>query len=94
MTNPVHVILEATECCGEITPQEAADNMDYINDGIPFDFNQNSEIIKTLKEKNPQLANLFIGVSQNKEHMIAFGINAQNKIDYILMAVTWKLYSY
>lgn len=92
MTNPVHLILEATECCGTITPAEAVAEMSYIDEGIPLDFNQNSATIVNLKAKNPALANKYIGISQTKEHLAAFGLDAQNKISEILLSVSWKLY--
>ena len=94
MTNPIQVILQATECCGPQTPTEAASQLAYIKEGLPFDFNQDSEIIKNLKTKNPELAGQFIGLSKSKEHLIAFSINAQTKIDSIRMSVSWKLFNY
>ena len=94
MTNPVSVILQASECCGPKTPTEAIDQMAYINTGIPFDFDQESATTKNLKDKNPQLADKFLGISKASEYLVSFGINSDNKISDILMAVSWKLFSY
>jgi len=94
MTNPVHVILQATECCGEITPDKAIAQTSYVDPGIPFNFDQENEIIKNLKAKNPELADTFLGVSQNMEHLIAFTLNNQNKIAQIRFSVSWKLFAY
>ena len=94
MTNPVHVILQATECCGEQTPDEAVAQASYVDPGIPFNFDQENEIIKNLKAKNPELADTFLGVSQNMEHLIAFTLNNQNKIAQIRFSVSWKLFAY
>ena len=94
MTNPVHVILQATECCGEQTPDEAVAQASYVEPGVPFNFDQQSEIIKNLKAKNPELADTFIGISQNIEHLIAFTINNQNKVSQVRFAVSWKLFAY
>ena len=94
MTNPVHVILQATECCGEQTPDEAVVQASYVEPGVPFNFDQQNETIKNLKVKNPELGGTFIGISQNMEHLIAFTINNQNKISQIRFAVSWKLFSY
>ena len=94
MTNPVHVILQATECCGEQTPDEAVTQASYVEPGIPFNFDQQNETIKNLKAKNPELANTFVGISENMEHLIAFTINGQNKITQIRFSVSWKLFAY
>ena len=94
MTNPVQVILQATECCPDQTPSEAHEQLNYIKEGIPFDFDQITPTVKNLKSKNPELASQFIGIAKSKEHLVAFNITAENKIDAIRMAVTWKLFNY
>lgn len=93
MTNTVQVILQATECCGPMTPTEAESQLSYISEGTPFNFNQTDPTIVNLKNKNPELAGQFIGISKNQEHLIALNINSQNKIDSIRMSVSWKLFS-
>lgn len=94
MTNPVHVILQATECCGEMTPDEAIAQASYVEPGVPFNFDQEDATIKNLKLKNPELANTFIGISNNMEHLAAFTINNQNKIAQIRFSVSWKLFTF
>lgn len=92
--NPVSVILQATECCGPKTPDEAVTQLAYVSEGAPFNFNQNLDLIKSLKIKNLELDGKFIGISQNKEHLVAFGLNADNRITDIRMSVSYKLFSY
>ena len=75
-------------------PVEAVDQMSYIKNGIPMDFDQTNPIIVSLKSKNPQLAETFIGLSKNDEHLAAFTLDTQNKISAIQLSVSWKLYSY
>lgn len=94
MTNPVMVILQATECCGPQTPDEAVTQMAYIESGISFDFNQTLDLVKNLKSKNPELAGKFIGISKGGEQLIAFGLNDQNRIIDIRMSISYKLFSY
>lgn len=94
MTDPVHVILQATECCGEQTPDEAVAQASYVEPGVPFNFDQENDTIKNLKAKNPELAGTYIGISQNMEHLIAFTINNKNKISQVRFSVSWKLFSY
>jgi|SRR3989344_4326780 len=93
MTNPVEVILQATECCGPLSPAESENQMNYIEAGAPFDFGPTNNTIVNLKAKNSELAGKFIGISKNSEHLIAFGINNQNQITDIRMSVSWKLFN-
>jgi len=95
MTSPtISVILQASECCGPQTQSEAISQLTYINEGLPLNFNQDSDIIKNLKAKNPELSQKYIGISIPKEHLVAFGINSENKIADIRLSVSWKLFSY
>ena len=94
MTNQVSRILQATECCGPEPREATVSQMSYIEEGIPFNFDQEQELVKNLKSKNPELTNQFIGVSINKEHLVAFTINRENKISEVRMSVSWKLFNY
>lgn len=94
MTDPVEIILQATECCGPQTAQEAVDQMSYIEDGVPFDFDQNTDSVKNLKAKNAELADKYIGISKSQEHLVAFGIDNSGRIADIRISVSWKLFSY
>ena len=89
----VNFSLMSTECCQPQTPEELVDQLKYVNDGLPLDFNQQSEIVKNLKSKNSQLANTFIGISTVGEQSAAFTIDSQNKIAGIQLSISWKLYS-
>lgn len=95
MTTPkVFVVLQATECCGDKTPQEAVEQMSYIEGGIPFDFNQESEKIVNLKIKNSNLEKSYIGISTVNEQLIAFNIDSGSHITNIEMSASWKLYNF
>lgn len=87
----VNFALMSTECCQPQTPQEAVKQMSYIDAGVPFDFNQNSDIVKNVKTKKPALASFYIGVSQAGEYTAAFKIE-NNKISSIELSVSYKLY--
>lgn len=93
MTNPVQVILQATECCGPRTPDEAVDQMSEIEKGVPFNFDQNYGTIKSLKAGNPELVGKFIGISDSTKQLIAFGLNNQNRIVDIRISVSWKIFN-
>lgn len=95
MTQPkVNFSLMSTECCEPQAPDEAVAQLNYINEGIPLDFNQQQGLIKNLKSKNSQLADTFIGVSKTKEHLAAFTLDDQGRISGIQLSVSWKLYNY
>ena len=92
MNASVQFILMSTECCGQITKQEALDQMSYIDGGQPFNFDQNNQLIKNVKTKNFRLANTFVGISQNGEQLAAFKFDQDNKISSIELAISHKLY--
>lgn len=92
LTENVSFALMSTECCGTISKQEAISQLDYINGGKPFDFNQQTQLVQDLKGNNAQLANSYIGLSQNGEHLAAFTI-ANGKINAIELSVSYKLYN-
>ncbi len=89
----VNFIIMSSSCCEPQTPDDAAVKLDYAKDGTPFDFNQNTTLIKSLKAKNDRLANAYIGLSQNKEHLVAFTIDANNQITQIEVSVSYKFYN-
>ena len=95
MTTPkVNFTLMSTECCQPLTPDEAADQMSYIKEGIPMDFNQANPTIVNLKSRNSQLTDTFIGLSKNNEHLAAFTLDSENRISAIQLSISWKLYNY
>lgn len=92
MQNPyVNFTLMSTDCCQPQTPQEASTQLSYIDSGVPFDFNQNSDVVKNVKAKKPALAGFYIGVSTSGEETAAFKIE-NNKITAIELAISYKLY--
>ncbi len=94
MTKPkVNFIIMSSSCCEPKTTQEAVDSLSYINEGIPFDFNQNTTLVKTLKSKNDRLTNAYIGLSKTKEHLVAFTINDKNQISQAEVSISYKLYN-
>ena len=56
MTTPtVNFLIMSSECCQPQSPQDAINQLSYIEDGIPMDFNQQNATIKDLKSKNSRL---------------------------------------
>lgn len=94
MTLPrVNFSLMSTECCEPMTPDEALTQLDYIEDGLPLNFDQQNATIQNLETKNPQLTNTFIGLSTGGEHLAAFTLDGNNKISAIQLSVSYKLYN-
>lgn len=88
----VNFIIMSSSCCPPKTPEEAIDSLNYIDEGIPFDFDQNSTTVKTLKTKNERLTNAYVGLSKNKEQLVAFTLDSKNRITQIEVSASWKLY--
>lgn len=93
-TPTVQVIIISSDCCGELSTADAAMQMGYLNDGIPFEFNQDSDSVKKVKEKNPAFNNYFVGISTKNEQVVAFKLNSSAQIEEIQMAASYKLYGF
>lgn len=92
MTTPkVNFIIMSTECCQPQTPEEAISQLNYIESGIPLNFDQNNSTIKNLKSKNERLKNAYLGISNQKEHLVAFTTDS-GKISAVEVSISWKLY--
>ncbi len=94
MTDTVNVIIEATECCGNITKVKAIKEMDYLNDATePWNFDENNPVAIALRKKNPATfpEGSIIGTSANKM-LVTFTLNqTKTKIEKLYMAVDYKL---
>ncbi len=92
-TDTVNFIVMSSGCCPPKTAKDALDSLNYIDDGIPFDFEQNSTLVKTLKSKNERLTNAFIGLSKNKEQLVAYTIDDKNQVTQIEVSASYKFYT-
>ena len=88
----VNFIIMSSSCCEPMTPDDAVFQLDYAKEGVPFDFNQNTTLVKNLKSKNERLANAYIGISKSKEYLVAFTLNSDNQITQVEVSVSYKLY--
>lgn len=91
LTNPINFIIEATECCGDITPEEAANSMDYIDGVNSFDFSQDQDIVKKIKDKYSDYSNDIIGIGDNKAVLI-YHLNSEEKVDRIYLSITYEMF--
>ncbi|OGE09297.1 hypothetical protein A3A60_04190 [Candidatus Curtissbacteria bacterium RIFCSPLOWO2_01_FULL_42_26] len=92
-TPKVNFIIMSSSCCDPQAPDEAASQLDYIKNGVPFDFNQNSTLVNSLKAKNERLKDAYIGLSQTNEQLIGFTLDSSNQITQIEVSVSYKLYN-
>lgn len=93
MTSPaVLVTLASSDCCGNLTPEDAASQIAYLNSGVPFEFNQEASQVKTLKARNSKLSKLFIGASTKNQMVVSFGLSEKGLIEEIEMAASYELY--
>lgn len=89
----VNFIIMSSSCCEPITPDGAVTQLDYVKDGVPFDFNQNIALVNSLKAKNERLKDAYIGLSQTNEQLVAFTLDSNNQITQIEVSVSYKLYN-
>lgn len=88
----VLVSLASSDCCGNLTPEETSSQMAYLNNGVPYEFNQDSLQIKQIKSENPRLNNFFMGISNKNEMVVSFKINQKGQIEEVEMAASYELY--
>lgn len=86
----VNLIEEATECCGDVTAQEAVQSMGYLKDTKTLDFLQTSALVKKIKAQNPKLQDYTLGVDDSKE-VFGYHLNSQNRVDKIYMSVSYEI---
>lgn len=92
MAGNVSVILYATECCGTLSSQKAAEQMSYLNNGIPpWDFSGTSTTAQKLIAADPaNFSGRVIGIASNGL-VVSFNLSNANKIDKIFISADYKL---
>jgi len=91
MTNPVSVRIEATECCQPMTPDDAVDELKYLNNTKGTWNFEKDEVIAGLEASFPEsYGNAVIGVSSDN-YLVGFQLNSQNFISKISMSASYKL---
>lgn len=93
-TPTVQLTLTSSDCCGELSVEDAVTQMGYLNNGVPFEFNQEADLARKVKERNPIFNSYFIGVSTINEQAVAFKLNSNAQIEEIQMAASYKLYGF
>lgn len=91
MVNPISVRLEASECCEPMTPENAVEQLAYLDTAEgTWDFNK-EEIISDLAASFPEnYSNAIVGISSDN-YLVAFQLNENNQIIKISLAVDYNL---
>ena len=92
MMDTVQVWLEATECCGPLTKQEAMSQLSYIDPATGWSFDPTNQVINDLAAAIPDRygGDWIVGVASN-EYVASFKVNDQNKIEAYNLCVTYKI---
>ncbi len=91
MVNPVSFRIEASECCPPMTPVDAVDQLEYLNNSEGgWDFNKEG-IISDLQASFPEYySNAVIGIASDN-YLVAFQLNEDNQIIQISLSVDYNL---
>lgn len=84
----------STECCGESTPKEILLQLQNMQKGVPFDFDQEQPTIVEIKQNNERLKNAFVGISPKGKQLIAFTIDNEPKITAVEISVSYEIYNF
>ncbi len=92
MTASVKVIIEATECCGQMTNQKATDQIaGYTKNAVPYNFDQNQQVVRQMKvNMEDYFGKYTIGIAAN-QGVFAYHVNDVGKVDDVYMSVTHGL---
>lgn len=85
MAETVYVSLHGSECCGDITTEEALENLKYLDSAqTPWLFDRTEETLKSLSDNYPKTMgpDHIIGISENKM-VVSFGLDDNNQINEI-----------
>ena len=93
MAPRVYYVIDASDCCGDITKKEAAANLkNYIAGANSFNFDQTQQVVRQMKVN---LADTFakytIGIADNKM-VLSYHLDAQGKVDDLMLSATHLMY--
>ena len=93
MATRVYYVIDASDCCGDITKKEAAANLkNYIHDAKSFNFDQNQQVVKQMKVNLADtFAKYMIGIADNKM-VLSYHLDGQGKVDDLMLSATHLMY--
>lgn len=91
MTSQVNLVLEASECCGDVPKADVIKQMSYLNSGTaPWNFADDNPIAAQIVKAVPQFKDYIIGTSANR-YAVGFHLNDKYLVDKVYMVVDYKL---
>lgn len=93
MTDPVQVRIEASGCCGPLTPTETVTQLDYLNQATaPWVFDSTDPAVSSLATGFAEYygGGAIVGVSAS-DHAVSIQVNDQNQIFGVSMVVDYHL---
>lgn len=93
MAARVFYVIDASDCCGDITKKEAAANLkNYIRSVKSFDFDQSQQVVQQMKVN---LAGTFakytIGIADNRM-VLSYHLDSQGKVDDLMLSASHLMY--
>lgn len=93
MADNVYYVVDASDCCGDISKKEAVDHFkNYIRGAKSFDFDQEQQVVKQMKVN---LAGTFakytIGIAGNKM-VLSYMTNKQGKVNNVMLSASHVMY--
>lgn len=93
MAARVYYVVDASDCCGDITKKEAAAHLkNYIRDVDSFNFDQNQQVVRKMKVN---LADTFakytIGIADNRM-VLSYHLDKQGKVDDLMLSASHLMY--
>lgn len=93
MASRVYYVIDASDCCGDITKKEATANLqNYIRGVKSFNFDQDQQVVNQMKVN---LAGTFakytIGIADNKM-VLSYHLDKQGKVDDVMLSASHLMY--
>jgi hypothetical protein len=93
MATRVYYVIDASDCCGDITKKEAVTNLkNYIRGVKSLNFDQTQQVVQQMKVN---LADTFakynIGIADNKM-VLSYHLDAQGKVDDLMLSASHLMY--
>jgi|GEM_PF-1272901 hypothetical protein len=93
MADEVYYIVDASDCCGDISKKEAVDHLrNYIKSAKTFNFDQSQQVIRQMKVNLAETFSKYtIGIADNRM-VLSYTLNKQGKVNNIFLSVSHLMY--
>jgi len=93
LADNVYFIIEATECCGNVTKEKAVSKFSgYMGEVKTFNFSQDQQLVKQMKvNMGDHFEKYTIGIGDNGA-VLGYHLNAKGEVDDIYIAVSHQMF--